>query len=68
MADTFTLMQRSSICSTGTHLCLDLMLCCDVNHMNLGYRGSANGNPVNGWAGQGPTTTNTHQLWHVVRA
>ncbi|TBU36298.1 ricin B lectin domain-containing protein [Dichomitus squalens] len=29
---------------------------------------SADGTAVNGWAGEGPTTTNTNQLWHFVPA
>ena len=31
-------------------------------------RGNANGTAVNGWAGEGPNTTNKNQLWHIVRA
>jgi len=30
--------------------------------------GSADGTHVNGWAGSGPSTTNPHQLWYIVRA
>ncbi|TBU38765.1 ricin B-like lectin [Dichomitus squalens] len=37
-------------------------------YVDLLNGGSANGTAVNGWAGEGPATTNPHQLWHVVRA
>jgi len=29
---------------------------------------SLNGTAINGWSGSGPTTTNPHQLWLIVRA
>ena len=39
-----------------------------VMSTNMAERNSANLTPVNGWAGQGVDTPNTHQLWKFVRA
>lgn len=41
------------------------LICANVTSAT---RNSANLTPVNGWAGQGLDTPNTHQLWKFVRA
>lgn len=55
-------------CWTGMRSIYYIVTSIDANVI-LMDRNSANLTPVNsGWAGQGVTTPNAHQLWKFVRA